>query len=59
MAHKTTWQRHADPHERLRGTEVARMRGRATRVHADARVAPRGMNDGLAGDGPMGIVGPG
>ena len=43
MARKATWQRHADPRERLRGTEVARTRGRATRVHADAQVAPRRM----------------
>ena len=27
MAHKATWQRHADPHERLHGADVARTPG--------------------------------
>ena len=36
MACKTTWQRHADTRERLRGVDVARTRGRVTRAHADA-----------------------
>ena len=58
MACKVTWQRHADPCERLHGTELARTRGRATRVHADARVAPHGMSVRLASDGPTSIVGP-
>ena len=43
MACKATWQRHANPRERLRGAEVARTRGKATGVDADAQVAPRGM----------------
>ena len=39
--------------------EVARTCGRATRVHADARVAPTWQDRvRLADDGPMGIVGP-
>ena len=53
-----TWQRHRDPLKRLRGAEVAPLRGRATRVHADVGVAPRGKSSfGTAGDGPTGIVG--
>ena len=36
------WQGHASPRGCLGGTEVAQMCGRATRVHMDARVAPRG-----------------
>ena len=37
---------------------MVRTHGRATRVHADARVAPRGTKSSrLAGDGPTGIVG--
>ena len=31
------------PTRRSSGIEVAQTRGRATRVHADARMAPRGM----------------
>ena len=55
MARKATWLCHADPR-----AEVARTRGSATRVHADARVASRGESSfGMAGDGPTGIVGPG
>ena len=46
MARKATWQRHADPREPLCGAEVAWTRSRATRVHADARVAPT-RHDGL------------
>ena len=45
----------AEPREPTRclgGEEVSWMRGRATRVHADARVVPRGSVRGLAGDGP-------
>ena len=39
---------------------MARTRGRATRVHADTSVAPTWhKSDGLANDGPIGIVGPG
>ena len=34
IARKATWQHHADPRERLRGTNVVRMRGRATWVPA-------------------------
>ena len=57
---KAMWQSHASPHGRLPGTNVARTRGKTTRVHADARVAPRGKTVfGLASDGPTGIVGPG
>ena len=37
IARKATWQRSVDPR-----TEVAQTRGKGTRVHADARVAPRG-----------------
>ena len=60
MAPKAMWQHHENPRERLRGMDVARTRGRATRAHADARVVPRGMrSDMLAIDGPTGIVGPG
>ena len=54
MARKATCQHHADPR-----TEVAQTRGNATRVHADARVAPTWLCEGLADDGPRGIVGPG
>ena len=55
MARKAMWQRRASP----RGAQVARTRGRATRVHGDAQVAPRGMNSSkLASDGPTSIVGP-
>ena len=43
-----------EPTRRLGGAEVARTRGRAMRVHANARVAPRGNVRGLAGEGPMG-----
>ena len=46
MARKATWQCHAGPRERLHGTKVALTHGRATRVHADARVAPRGRESG-------------
>ena len=49
MARKATWQHHADPR-----AKVAQTRGKATRVHANARVAPCGSVKGLAGDGPMG-----
>ena len=49
MAHKATWQRHADPR-----VEVAWTRGRATRIHADARVAPTWQCERLADDGPTG-----
>ena len=59
MARKATWQRHVDSCERLRGAEVALMRGRATRIYADAWVAPCGkIVFGLASDGPTSIVGP-
>ena len=54
MACKATWQRHADPRERLCGAEVAWTRGKATRVHVDARMAPMWQCERLAGDGPMG-----
>ena len=40
MTRKATWQRRADPHERLCDTEVVRTHGRATRVYADTRVVP-------------------
>ena len=43
-----------EPTRRLGGAEVARARGRATRVHADAQVAARGSVRGLEGEGPMG-----
>ena len=59
MARKATWQCHADPREHLHGAKLAWTRGRATRVHAEARVAPRGMSVRLASDGPTSIVGPG
>ena len=50
----------AEPRERLHGAQVARMRGRATRVQVDALMVPRDKCVfGLAGDGPTGIVGPG
>ena len=52
MARKDTWQCHADPRERLHGAEVTRTRGRATRVHADAPVAPCGGVRGLRVMGP-------
>ena len=59
MAREATWQRHAYPRAHLRGMDVACTCGNATRAHADAQVAPRGMrSDGLASDGPTGIVGP-
>ena len=57
MVHKATWQRQADPCERLCGAEVARKRGRATRVHADAQVVPRGGVRGLRVMGPQ-VSGP-
>ena len=47
----------AEPREPTRcasDAQVARTRGRATRVHADARVAPGEDERGLAGEGPMG-----
>ena len=54
---KATWQSRTSP----RGTQVAhKWRGRvaeATRVHADARVAPRGRGAGRWR--PHGLVGPG
>ena len=37
-----TWESHADQRERLCGAEMAQTRGSATRVHADARMVPRG-----------------
>ena len=43
-----------DPTRRAGGVQVAETRGRAARVHADARVAPRGDERGLAGEGPTG-----
>ena len=52
MARKATWQRHADPR-----AEVARTPGRATQVHADARVAPRGNVRGWQVMGPW-VSGP-
>ena len=53
MACKATCQSRASP----RDAQVARMRGKATRVHADARMAPRGMRgaDTLRAHG---LVGP-
>ena len=55
-----TWQSHASPRGSLGGVNVAQMHGKATRVHVNARVAPRGKSiDTLACDGPRGIVGPG
>ena len=58
MARKATWQRHVDPRERLHGTDVAQTRGKATRVHVDAWVAPTWHESvRLASDGPTGIVG--
>ena len=55
LACKATWQSHASPHGRLGGANEARTRGKATRVHADAWVAPRGMNsDRLSFYGPTG-----
>ena len=60
MACKATWQRHKDPHESLRGADVARMCGRATRIHTDARVAPTWHERiRMADDGPTCIVGSG
>ena len=59
MACKATWQSHASPRGRLRGVDVVQTRDGATRVHADAWVAPHGKRVfGLVGDGPTGIVGP-
>ena len=55
MACKASWQSNASPRRRLRGTEVARTRGRATRVHADSRAAPTWREvTRLASDGPTG-----
>ena len=45
MACKATWQSRASPHS----AQVAQMRGRATGVQANARVAPRGMRSDWAG----------
>ena len=53
-----TW--HARPREPARGlggSEIARMHGRATQVHADARVVPRGMGGGWQVKGPR-VSGP-
>ena len=52
MAHKATWQRHTDPCECVRGAEVVRTRGRATRVHIDAWVAPTWHEMGWQEMGP-------
>ena len=49
MTPKATWQCHADPREHLRGVDVARTRGKATRAHADARVTPRGTRSDWIG----------
>ena len=57
MAGKAIWQRYAGPRERLRGAEVVQTRGRAMRVHKDARVAPRGRESGLQVMGPR-VSGP-
>ena len=47
-----------EPTRRLCGAEVVRTRGKATRVHADAQVAPHGERViGLAGEGPR-VSGP-
>ena len=55
VARKATCKSHASLRERLRGAELVRTRGWATRVHADARVVPCGKTVfGLAGDGPTG-----
>ena len=57
------WMRHGtqgqvveprEPRRCLGGVEVAQTCGRATRVHANARVAPRGSVRGLAGEGLTG-----
>ena len=49
------WQSHAGPRGRLRGMQVAQTRGGATRVHADAGVAPREKRSSwMADDGPTG-----
>ena len=45
------------PTKRLCGTKVARTRGRASRVHANARVAPRGRDSGWQVMGPR-VSGP-
>ena len=55
--HKATWQRHANPHERLRGADAAWTHGRATRALAWRYVAG-GILFWLADDGPTCIVGP-
>ena len=47
IARKATWQRRADP-----CAEVAQTRGKGSRVHANARVAPR---DGVRG---LRVIGP-
>ena len=58
MAHKVTWQSHASPRWRLRGVDVARTSGGATRVHVDAWVAPRGKRVfGLARGAVRGALG--
>ena len=44
----------AEPTRRLGGAQVARTRGKVTRVHAEAWVAPRGSERGQAGEGPIG-----
>ena len=50
MARKATWKCHVDPRKHLSGMEVARTRDRATRVHADARVAPTWRESDWAGE---------
>ena len=40
MARKATWQHHTEQRERPHGADVAQTRGRATRLHSDAKVAP-------------------
>ena len=52
VACKAMWQSHVNPRGCLCGAEVARMRGSATRVHADAQVAPRDSVRGLGVMGP-------
>ena len=48
-----------EPTRRLGGIEVEQTRGRATRVHADAQVAPCGMRRGAGRCRAHGLVGPG
>ena len=59
MARKATWQSRASPCGSLGGTSGRIHVAGATRVHADARVVPRGMRGAGRWRRAHGLVGPG